>query len=300
MNQNMELRQLRYFLAVAEELHFGRAAERLNISQPPLSQQIRQFEEELGTPLFERSSRSVRLSAAGEALLPEARELLARAQCAADTARRVATGEAGLLRVTFVRPALDAGLPEAIRAYRAASPGVRLELVEMNTQEQLDELRSGRTQLGFVRLYEHELDGLETALFLREPYVVALPSEHRLAWKPRLSLRELQGEPLILYPKRVQPKLYERMLACCEAAGYRPQIAQETLTIQTALALVSAGLGVSFAPASSAKTPRKGVLFRELAPGLPVVEIWAAWERRLSQDPRIQGFLSAVRARPTY
>jgi DNA-binding transcriptional LysR family regulator len=292
----MELRHLRYFLAVAEELHFGRAADKLRISQPPLSLQIRQFEEELGAPLFERSSRSVRLTPAGEALLPEARELLERAQSAAELARRVANGEEGRLRVTFVRPMLDAGLPEAIRAYRNASPRVRLELVEMNTREQLDELRAGQAQLGFVRLYEHELDGLETALILREPYVVALPIEHRLARKPRIALRDLQGEPLIIYPKRVQPKLYERMLAACEAEGYSPRVSQETLTIQTSIALVAAGLGVSFVPASSAKAPRKGALFRELAPGLPEVEIWAAWERRSHHDPRVQGFLAAARS----
>ena len=290
----MELRHLRYFLAVAEELHFGRAAKRLHIAQPPLSQQIRQLEEELGARLFERTNRRVSLTEAGAAFLVDARDILARTDAATRMVGRLARGEQGRLRVGFVGPATESPLPEAIRDFRAEHPGVVLELRELGTMHQLEELRAGSLDVGFIRIYNHDLNGLEAERFLKEPYILALPEGHRLAACERIRLSELGGERWILTPRHYQPKLHAALMARFAEAGFTPDIAQEAITKQTTNALVAAGIGITIFPASMRKVRRDGVVYRELEGRLPWVQIFTVWDPAMSSPAR-ELFLETVR-----
>jgi DNA-binding transcriptional LysR family regulator len=271
----MELRQLRYFVAVAEELHFGRAAARVHIAQPPLSQQIKGLEAELGVLLLQRTRRSVALTPAGAAFLEQARDILARAGQAAETARRVQAGEEGRLAVGFVNPAMDAFLARTVAAFRTRRPGVALTLVEAATVEQVEEVRAGRLDLGFIRLYGEPPAGLAVRLACREPYVLALPRGHRLARRDRVALFALQGEPVILTPARYGAALRAAMLTALARAGATPAPAQEARTKQTALSLVAAGAGLALVPESSRVWRREGVVFRPVEEGLPLVEMAA-------------------------
>lgn len=289
----MELRHLRYFLAVAEELHFGRAAERLHMAQPPLSQQIRALEDELGVPLFARTSRSVRLTPAGEAYLGEARAVLARVDEAGRLARRIHLGEAGELAVGYMNPVMDAVLCRALAAFRMARPGVSVRLRELPTTQQLAELRAGRLDVAFIRLLQREdaaqgqsgqgqpgqdLRALTTRIVASEPYVLALPEGHRLADLDLVPLREVGAEPLILFPRQGMPGLHDAMLAALRATGAQPRISQEVAGKHASLALVAAGFGVCLVPASARDWQRRGVVLRPVSPGLPVVQMAAAWQ----------------------
>ncbi len=282
----MELRHLRYFVAVAEELHFGRAAARLHMAQPPLSQQIRALEEEIGARLFARSSRSVRLTPAGAAFLPEARGVLERVEAAARLARRVERGEAGELMVGYMNPVMDACLCRALVVFRRERPDVDLRLRELSTPAQLDELRAGRLDIAFIRFVRNvrDLRGLSTRLVAREPYVLALPEGHPLAAREVAPLAEAARLPLILFPRANLPALYDDIVMALRRAagsegpdGPELHIAQEVTGKHAALALVAAGLGASLVPASAADWTRRGVVLRPLSPGLPAVEMAAAW-----------------------
>ncbi|MDR3639741.1 MAG: LysR substrate-binding domain-containing protein [Humidesulfovibrio sp.] len=289
----MELRHLRYFVAVAEELHFGRAADRLHMAQPPLSQQIRALEDELGAQLFARTSRSVRLTPAGEAYLAEARGVLARVEEAGRLVRRVHAGEAGELVLGYMNPVMDAVLCRALAAFRAARPHVALRLRELSTPAQIEELRAGRLDLAFIRLLDAQegagqrRDGLATRLVAREPYVLAMPEGHRLAHLSVVPLREAGNEPLILFARASMPALHDAMLAALRSAGAEPRVAQEAPGKHASLALVAAGFGVCLVPASASDWLRRGVVLRPLAPGLPVVEMAAAW-RSGAEHPAAQ------------
>jgi len=281
----MELRHLRYFITVAEELHFGRSATRLHMAQPPLSQQIRALEDELGARLFLRTSRSVRLTPAGQAYLDEARAVLARVDEAGRQARRIHQGEAGELTVGYMVPVMDAVLCRALAVFRAQRPGVGLRLRELPTGTQLEELRAGRLDLGFIRLVAaagsglqgQNLEGLTTRVVAREPYVLAVPEGHRLAGFPCVPLDEVALEPLILFARASMPALHEAVLQALRAGGAEPRIAQEAPGKHASLALVAAGLGVCLVPASAGCWQRQGVVLRPVTPGLPMVEMAAAW-----------------------
>jgi len=277
----MDLRHLRIFVAVAEELHFGRAAERLHMAQPPLSQAVRGLEDELGARLFERTSRSVRLTAAGAALLPAARALLEQAAAAARLARRVHLGEAGELAVGYMNPVMDAVLCRALARFRRERPDVAVRLRELPTPVQLEELRAGRLDIAFIRLLDdaagQDLRGLELRVAVREPYVVALPEGHRLRRLRRVPLRELDGEPLILFPRAGMPRLHDAMLSALRAAGAVPRIVQEVSGKHASLALTAAGFGLCLVPESARDWRRRGVALRPLEPGLPEVRMAAAW-----------------------
>ncbi|MEV4754173.1 LysR family transcriptional regulator [Micromonospora sp. NPDC049559] len=274
----MELRHLRYFVAVAEELHFGRAARRLHIAQPALSQQIQRLERELGARLLVRNRRQVQLSPAGAAFLPEARAALAQADRAASVARRTAAGELGRLALGFVGSVTDELLPRLLPEFRIRYPELRLELREMTSAEQVAALERGELDLGLLR---PPARGLRTRLVHREPLVVALPAGHRLAGADgpgadELDGAELRGEPFVLFPRHKGPGLYDMIIDYCQRSGVTPTVVQEAVQMQTITALVAAGTGVALVPSSQRAVPRAGLVFRPLR-SAPAVDLVAAW-----------------------
>jgi DNA-binding transcriptional LysR family regulator len=287
----MELRQLKYFAAVAEELHFGRAAKRMNISQPPLSMQIRNLEEELGTRLFNRTSRQVELTVAGQVFLTQVEQILVALDGAAESARQAGQGNIGRLAVGFVGPAMDAFLPEIIRGFQNRYPGITLGLTEAGTSRQIEDLYAGRIQVGFVRLYRNRPEGLAAQVIWQEPYVLAVPCNHLLARQKTVALPHLKDESFIMYPRSVQPQLYDSMMACFKNSGFTPKIVQEARTKHTTIALVAAGLGVAIVPSSSKVIiGRKGVLFLHLDATFPLIEISVLW-RQKDKNPVLARFV---------
>lgn len=290
----MELRHLRYYVAVAEELHFHRAADRLHISQPPLSQQIRALERELGVVLLERNRRSVAMTAAGTAFLRDAREILAAVDAATETVRSVARGEAGRLAVGFVGSAMHGALPGVLRAHRRAYAQVQLVLTELPTAGQLEALMSGRIDVGVIRPPVRE-PGLAFETIHTEPFVVALPEDHALAARDEVALAELVAEPFVLLARREAPGLYESLGQAMADAGGMPGAVQEAREMQTVVGLVAAGLGVSLVPASVGADEHRGVAYRPIAGTAPTVELALAW-RRDDRSPVLEAFLATARA----
>ena len=247
MDQDIELRHLRYFAAVAEELHFGRAAQRLHIAQPPLSQQIRKLEEMLGYPLFTRTSRSVRLTAAGTVFLESTRRTLRNVQRDIDEARSIGRGEVGSLHVGFVGSAMLTALPGVFRTYREAYPRVRLHLHESFTSRVIEGLENGTLDTGILRDGD-QVEGLQVTTILSERFVAVLPANHARAKQKSISPAALRDEPFVYYPRSAGARAFEKPLTIFEAYGFRPQIVQEASHWLTLLRLVGAGLGVAVAP----------------------------------------------------
>mgnify|MGYP001170120138 FL=1 len=288
----MELRHLRYFVAVGDALNFGRAALALHIAQPPLSRAIRALETELGTTLFDRGTRGVRLTGAGAALLPEARRLLRDAEAFRDGARQYAAGAAGTLSIGFVSTAAYNVLPRIVPAFRARRPGVRLTLREATSDVQPAALASGELDVGFLIPGPRD-PALAYAPLHREPLIAALPARRR--WPPRVSLRALAGEAFILFPREVAPELHDAIVALCRKAGFAPRIGQEAIQMQTIVSLVAGGMGVSLVPASLEHMRRDGVVYRPLAERGPRVEIGLAW-RTADDSPLTRAFVAEARA----
>lgn len=279
----MELRHLRYFSVLAEELHFGRAAARLSITQPPLSVAIKQLEQNVGARLFERNSKEVSLTAAGVALRASARRVLAQAEEAAQEVRDVAAGSAGLLRVGFVGAMLYRGLPQALRALKASHPAVRISLSELNSAVQITELINDRLDLGFV--HTSRIPGeLEHRLLMSEPFVCCLPAAHRLAQRRALAPGDLRGEPLVLFAQSASPDYHERILSICAAAGFQPELRHEVRHWLAVVSLVSQGLGVAIVPEALRYSAMHGAVFRKLK-GVAVLSeahgIWRAGRENL-------------------
>jgi DNA-binding transcriptional LysR family regulator len=269
----MELRHLRYFVAVAEEGHVTRAAERLGIQQPPLSQQIRALERELDAQLFRRKPRGVELTPAGRAFLDEARAILARTEEAIAVTRRAAHGESGRIGIGFTSSAsFHPFVPRAIRAFREAHPLVALALEENGTVELVAALRSQTIDAAFVRSPIGESADIFIRPLLEEPMVAALPSGHPLsiASKP-LPLAGLAGETFVLYRRPVGPGLHDAIIAACDRAGFSPQIGQEAPRMLSTLSLVAAGLGVTVVPASMSRLEAEGVAYRRLDPAAQLI-----------------------------
>ena len=266
----MELRHLRYFVAVAEEQHVTRAAERLGMQQPPLSQQIRILERELDVQLFRRLPRGVALTAAGVAFLADARAILAQLDHAVATAKRTARGEQGRIAVGFTSSApFNPFVPRVIRVYREAFPLVALTLEEGGTTELIEGLRNERIDAAFIRTPIADREGLVVQILLEEPMVLALPRGHVLARKKgaskALSLAAVAGETFVIYRRPSGPGLHDVIVSACNAAGFSPRIGQEAPRIGSTLNLVAAGLGISLVPESLQLMRMDGVVFRRLA-----------------------------------
>jgi len=292
MKTEIELRHLRYFLAVSETLHFGRAAERLAMAQPPLSQQIRNLERNLGFPLFDRTTRGVKLTKVGHFFLDRARSTLAKIGDDVEMARRLGRGQEGVLTVGFSGSVMFTILPKAIGRYRRGYPAVEFRLRELPTAEQTVALLNGTLDLGFLRDGEPR-EGMTIEPIVREPYLAVLPSRHKLAAKAAISLLELKEEPFVLFAREMGRLAYDRTIKCCEAEGFRPNIVQHAPQWPTVLQLVAAGLGVSLAPACVRGIKSAGVLFKKIRS-----RHWTSIDigiRAKLDNPAAQAFLEIVR-----
>ena len=290
----MELRQLRYFVAVAEELHFRRAAVRLHISQPPLSQQIRQLEDELGYPLLARTRRRVELTPAGEAFLRDARALLAELDGAVETARRIDAGQTGRLRVNFVGSALLSIVPGIVQRFRAARPSVEIELHERSTIEQLRAISAGVVDVGLVRPPIDDIPEVRTETVLTERTVAALPAGHELTSLRRIPLHRLGSEPLVMFPRSQAPGFHDLLMSSMSAPGTHPQVVQYAPEMLTIIGLVATGIGVSLVPASVTRLALDGVTYRPVA-GAPRAELIAI-VRASDDSPLVRAFIEHARA----
>jgi DNA-binding transcriptional LysR family regulator len=290
----IDLRRLRYFVAVADTLHFGRAAAGLRVSQPPLSRAIQALEEEIGAPLFVRTKRRVALTAAGAALLPEAQRLLRQAGQLKEGAQRAARGETGTLALGCISAAAYNVLPELLPEFHRRYPGVRLALQEGTTDLQLTALRQGEVDLALV-LPPVDDAALGYAPVFRDTLVAALPAARREK-RGRIPLKSLAQEPFILFPRKVGPGLYDLIVGFCQRAGFSPKIEQEAIQMQTIVSLVAAGMGVALVPASLQQLRRTGVVYKPLAEKSPVVEIGLAW-RRDRDSPAAAAFIALAQNR---
>ncbi|UXZ96880.1 LysR family transcriptional regulator [Pseudomonas phytophila] len=294
----MELRHLRYFIAVAEELHFGRAAQVLGISQPPLSQQIQALEQELGTRLFDRTNRRVELSEAGRLFLDEARLVLAQVDKAADVARRVRLGELGELKIGFTTSApFTSSIPQAIFAFRQRFPAVHLALQEMNSMEVAAQLEDESIQVGIMRPLALP-ESLVVVELLREPLVAIINAGHPLAQSNEqgLHLSELANEPFVFFPRTYGSGLYAQLMDLARAAGFTPLITQEAGEVMTIIGLVAAGLGVTVLPASYRRMRIDGVVYRTLLDPDATSAVWLV-QRKDQQSPMARAFVELVTRR---
>jgi DNA-binding transcriptional LysR family regulator len=291
----IELRPLRQFLAVAEELHFGSAATRLHMTQPPLTLAVQALERELGAVLFERTRRSVALTSAGHALVVPVRRLLAAADDLPRLAQAAAAGRSGQLRLAFVSSIAYGPLPEWLRAFRDSHPDVTLQLREATQDVQLAAFDSDEIDAGFMlHAPQAAPAGFATWRALAEPLVMALPEQHPAAHRGRLRFEAVAGEPLVIFPRQIAPSLYDAVLSAYRAKGATPQIAQEAIQMQTIVNLVSAGMGVAWVPESVTRLQRPGVAYRAVA-GLDLrCETSLAW--REPALPVVARFVEQVTA----
>ncbi|MEH1831381.1 MAG: LysR family transcriptional regulator [Nostoc sp.] len=289
----MELRHLRYFVTLAEELHFGRAAERLHIAQPPLSQQIRQLERELGFELFHRTKRNVQLTEAGKVFLGEVQQIIRQLQQAIQVGRQTSRGEIGQLVVGFVSSAAYNILPIILRTFRSYVPGVSIELHELTTDQQLEWLREGRMDVGFLRPPVEENRFICETIF-QEPLMVALPEAHLLTSQSDICLTSLANEAFILFPRILAPGLYDLIISLCQQAGFSPKVAQEAIQMQTIVSLVAAEMGIAIVPASLQNLQRTGVVYKNLQEDSPKVANAMIW-RKNETSRTVQRFLEIVR-----
>lgn len=289
----MELRQLRYFVAVAEEGNFSRAAERLHVSQPPLSTQIKSLERELGVSLFERSNRGVSLTAAGQGFFEEARTVLGRLEQARMRALQTDRGEAGMLSVGFVSIADYSILPPALKSFRARFPQVEVQLHELTTDAQIRALRDARLDLGIGLAPVDEPD-IEFKSVMREELVLAAPAAHPAVKgdKP-VDLRVLARESFIVPPREIAPGLYDLTIGHCRSFGFAPRITQQARQMQTVIGLVSCGMGFALVPASVRNLRRTGVLYRPLR-GRPALIELGVLRLRQTDNPQRDHFVSVL------
>ncbi|WP_350280333.1 LysR family transcriptional regulator [Kribbella sp. HUAS MG21] len=303
----MELRQLRSFVVVAEEMNVGRAAVRLHLTQPSLSRQIAALEHDLGVELFARVKRRFVMTAAGETFLAEARDLLRRADEAVRAAQRTQRGELGTLRLRFVQSATFEALPRLLGAFRRAYPEVVLDLESSTTLRQTEALRDGRIDVGLLRptapsgggkqagptTVVRLAPGLSSRVVAEDPLVAVLPAGHRLTRRKRLRLAELADEPFVFYSRPSGPTVHDTIVGFCRAAGFTPRIEQEAADVQTIISLVTAGLGVSLLIGPTPPSNPDAVVYRELSDDLPPWQLSVAWSPD-NRSPVLARFLELL------
>lgn len=288
----MELRHLRHFVALAEEEHFGRAAERVFVVQQALSNSIRNLEEEVGVPLVLRTTRRVQLTPAGQEFLVGARQTLAQAAQTVERARRAARGEVGRLTVGFVSGLAFGGLPEIVRRFRELYPNVAVDLRELTAQEQEAGLRGGGIDIGLMLLPVRD-PGLDARALWRQPLVAALPAGHVLARKRRLHISDLRNEPFVFFPRHLRATYFDQVMRWTSGAGFTPNVVQEAIEVPTLLSLVAAGVGVFLPIQFFSRLALPGVVYRPIE-NAPLVEIVAVWNRAEAHRPILRAFLTVA------
>lgn len=296
---NIELRHLRYFIAVAEELHFGHAAARLNISQPPLSQQIQILEQQIGARLFARTNRSVSLTEAGRQFLADSRQILSQVDDAAARAARLHHGETGELRIGFTSSApFIKAVSDTLSTFRRRYPDVHIQTRETNTREQIVPLNEGALDLGLMRNTQLP-DTLAWESVLREPLLAMVPRDHPLASQPRVSLRELAREPFVFFDPHVGTGLYDDILGLMRRYDLTPAITQEVGEAMTIIGLVAAGLGVSILPASFRRVQLLEMCWLPIEEQDAVSEMWLVWSKHHEQGQAARRFRESLLASAT-
>ena len=285
-----DLRQLSYFVAVAEELHFGRAALRVGIAQPPLTQQIQKLEAALGCQLLIRG-RKTQLTEAGQVLLEQSKRLLDMADRTLDLTRRIGRGETGQLSVAVPPSVLLSSLPSVIRKYRSQYPAVTFTLRELSTSAIEEAVRSGEIDLGFLRETE-PAQPLQSSIVWQEPVVAVLSASHPLAKRSTLQLRMLATEQFVFFPRRLGPAFHDKLTGACNAAGFTPNVVQEATQWQSVVSFVEAGMGVSLAPGCVEKLRWKGIVYRPV-PKLTTI-VRACWQGE-SPSPAATRFLKLIK-----
>ncbi|MEM7124626.1 MAG: LysR family transcriptional regulator [Pseudomonadota bacterium] len=294
---NGDIRQLRQFCAVAEAKSFSQAARRLGMAQPPLSQAIARLEDGLGARLFVRTSRSVTLTEAGRLLLDQARPLLAQHERMLRSVKKAGEGAVGHLSVCFVMSAGYDLLPRVLHRFRDKLPEIAIDLLEMTTAQQVDALDSGQCHVGLLRPPVFGAAGLTVETALCEPFVVALPEQHRLAEEPIVELAALAGEGFVTPPSRLGPGLHGRLLEACLGAGFVPDIVQEANQMQTIVSLVAGGIGVALVPHGVSRLGLAGVVYRPVSSAnpLPSADLALAWRPdTLRQRRYLRAFVDLV------
>lgn len=289
----MDLRHLRYFIAVAEELHFTKAAKRLHIAQPPLSRQIRQLEEEIGVTLLQRTNRFMELTDAGRIFLEKAKQILRATDSAVVETQRAQRGEIGKLAVGFFEHTSYTLLPPILRAYRERFPTVEVQLRWFRVIDQIDALMRGDVDISFIRPVT-DLDDISKESLLREPFVLALPNTHRLAEQDSVSVKDCVDEPLLNYAYSLAPDFHNMIIRMCALAGFVPKIAAEVGQVYTALGLVSSGAGIAFVPASVQRVRFDNVVYKPLSGRQPKGEVLLAWKQR-NPSPLISAFIETAK-----
>lgn len=296
---NIELRHLRYFIAVAEELHFGHAAARLNISQPPLSQQIQILEQQIGARLFARTNRSVSLTEAGRQFLADSRQILSQVDDAAARAARLHHGETGELRIGFTSSApFIKAVSDTLSTFRRRYPDVHIQTRETNTREQIVPLNEGALDLGLMRNTQLP-ETLVWERVLREPLLAMVPRDHPLASQPRVSLRELAREPFVFFDPHVGTGLYDDILGLMRRYDLTPAITQEVGEAMTIIGLVAAGLGVSILPASFRRVQLLEMCWLPIEEQDAVSEMWLVWSKHHEQGQAARRFRESLLASAT-
>ena len=288
----MEFRQLRYFVTIAQELHFGRAAERLDITQPALSKQIRVLEQELQIELFTRTKRSVKLTPAGKVFFVEAQQLLERAENAIALARSTASGEVGRLTIGFTATATYTVLPKLIRRFRSRYPQVEIETIELSTEAQVTAIDREEIDIGFLHP-PVDTRGLELRSLLSEEFVAVLPREHPLASKKSLSLSDLKQEHFILHSRAEGPHLYDEFLKLCHQAGFEPKIkaVKKANSHQSRICFVAAGIGVTFVPAGLQNAIASDLICIPMIDVPLKLEFAVVWRSKTGLSPVVQKFI---------
>lgn len=291
----MELRHLRYFIAVAEDLNFSRAADRLHMAQSALSRQIQALEEDIGVQLFQRTRPHIELTAAGSAFLAEARKLMASSLQAIETARRASRGEVGRLDIGYIGALSDGLIPRLLREFRVRFPNVAVTLHQIRPAQQAQALLNDEIQLGFIGMPIPELQSrLNFEIFRRDPIVVALPAGHPFFHRRSVRLQDLAGERFVFLTRAGTPTYHDWLMRLCHHAGFHPNIVQEVENGQIAVELVAAGSGVALFPATAQRQLHGDMGFRPLAGNLPKFEFSVAWPRD-NQTPALASFLSLLR-----
>ncbi|CAM3319614.1 LysR family transcriptional regulator [Deinococcus saxicola] len=288
----MELRHLRHFVALAEEEHFGRAAERVFVVQQALSNSVRNLEEEVGVPLVLRTTRRVQLTPAGQEFLVGARETLALAGQTVERARRAARGEVGRLTIGFVSGLAFGGLPEIVRRFRELYPNVSVDLRELTAHEQEAGLRGGVLDVGLMLLPVRAAN-LDSRPLWRQPLVAALPAGHPLARKRKLKISDLAPEPFVFFPRQLRATYFDQVMRWCAGADFAPNVVQEAIEIPTLLSLVAAGVGVFLPIEFFNRLSLPGVVYRPVDDA-PLVDIVAVWRRDEGKNPVVRAFLSVA------